>query len=126
MSQPHQERRRHQRHRPDPAALRVRFSYPDERGRRHEAALRDVSVAGLSFLMDKAHPELGEGDTLKAVEVEILGSRLHGELVVMHAMRHGDGSGHCGGLFFPATDDDLLALRRICGQLEKAAAPENV
>ena len=121
MSEPVHERRRHRRHRSDPAALRLRFSFPDETSRRHEAALRDVSVSGISFLLEQHHPEFVAGDTLKAVELEILGSRLHGEVVVMHAMRYGDGTGYCGGLYFPKSDDDLLAMRRICGSLEEAA-----
>ena len=124
MSGPVEDRRRHRRHRPDPATLRVRFSFPDERGARHEAALNDVSVAGVSFLLEKGHPAFETGDALKSVEVDVLGTRLHGEIVVMHAARNDDGSGHCGGLFFPATDEDLLTLRRICDRLETAAAPE--
>ena len=121
MSEPGQERRRHRRHSPDPTALRLRFSFPDETGHRYEAALRDVSVSGISFLLEKQHPDFVAGDTLKAVELEILGSALHGEVVVMHAMRYGDGTGYCGGLYFPRTDDDLLTMRRICGSLEEAA-----
>jgi hypothetical protein len=124
MKQSSQDRRRHARHRADPASLRLRFSFPDGRSPRYEASLRDVSVSGLSFLVDKSHPDLVEGDTLKAVEIEILGSRLHGEIVVMHRSRSDDGTGHCGGLFYPATDDDLLAWRRICERLAQAAAPE--
>jgi len=50
--------------------------------------------------------------------VTIDGVRFRGELLVMHITPSPESGSVCGGLFYPAGDADVLALRKLVRRLE--------
>ena len=102
----------------DGLGARVVFRWPDRKGIPVEAKLRDVSYAGLSLSLSEALPGLEVGDCIKGLSVDLDGTRIHGELLVMHVTPSSKTGLVCGGLFYPAGDADVLALRRVVRRLE--------
>ncbi|HEX6852129.1 MAG TPA: hypothetical protein VF139_12080 [Candidatus Polarisedimenticolaceae bacterium] len=123
MSQRHDERRRNDRFRFDAEeAARFRFRFPDEDGALFESKVRDISGSGLSFLVVPGLPTLEAGDLLREVEVQIGGSPIRGEMVILHITPEFEPGATCGGLFYPRSDDDLLAVRHLLAELAQARA----
>lgn len=123
MSQGHDERRRTDRHRFESGtATAFRFRFPDEDGAVFESSVRDISGSGLSFLVVPGLPTLEAGDLLREVVVEAGSEPIRGEMVVLHVTPQFEPGAVCGGLFYPKSDDDLLAVRRLCASLSGAKA----
>lgn len=99
-------------------SAQVEFRWPGRKGGPVQARLRDVSYAGLSLSLTEALPGLEVGDCLEGLAIQVDGIRIHGELLVMHMTPSSKTGIVCGGLFYPAGDEDVLALRRAVRRLE--------
>jgi hypothetical protein len=120
MTQGHDDRRRTDRFRLEPESRApFRFRFPDEDGRLFESNVRDISGSGVSFFIVPGLPTLEAGDLLRDVEVELGAEPIRGEMVVLHVSPQFEPGAVCGGLFYPKTDDDLLAVRRVCAELSE-------
>jgi hypothetical protein len=123
MSHGHDDRRRTDRHRFEPdTAAPFRFRFPDEDGALFESEVRDISGSGLSFFVVPGLPTLEAGDLLRDVVVEVGSRPIRGEMVVLHVTPQFEPGAVCGGLFYPKSDDDLLAVRRLCVELAEGKA----
>jgi hypothetical protein len=121
--QGHDDRRRNDRFRFDSDdAAPFRFRFPDEDGAVFESKVRDISGSGVSFQVVPGLPTLEAGDLLREVEVQIGPSPIRGEMVILHVTPAFEPGAICGGLFYPKSDDDLLAVRRLCAELSEAKA----
>jgi hypothetical protein len=99
--------------RPDRAA--VEFSH----GRRDwRLPLVDLSVAGLSFVVDEEVPGLEVGLKLEDVVVRITECEMRGDLVIRRATSQSDWSTHYGAIFYPAEEGDLLKLNGVLAGIE--------
>ena len=87
-----------------------------------ESNLRDISGSGVSFFIVPGLPTLEAGDLLREVEVELGSAPIRGEMVILHVSPQFEPGAVCGGLFYPHSDDDLLAVRRVCAALSEAKA----
>jgi len=103
---------------PPDSGASVSFRWPDRRGAEMTLPLRDVSKAGLSFFLGSEMPGLDIGECLRGFEVRGLGHVFRGELLVMHITPKAGATGLVGGLFYPASDDDLLRMRDLVRHLE--------
>jgi len=112
--------RRHQRRYRIPEGVdgSVRFTFPHRSGRDIRMTLRDMSRSGLSFHIDEDLDGLDVGDLLGGLEIRLDRHRIRGELLVMHLTPDSRNGSVCGGLFYPASDGDLLAYRALVGDLE--------
>lgn len=121
--QGHDDRRRNDRFRFHPdAAAPFRFRFPDEDGTLFESRVRDISGSGVSFQVVPGLPTLEAGDLLREVEVQIGSAPIRGEMVILHITPGFEPGAICGGLFYPKSDDDLLAVRRLCAELAEGNA----
>lgn len=123
MNQGQDDRRRNDRFRFEPASRTTfRFRFPDEDGRLFESNVRDISGAGVSFFVVPGLPTLEAGDLLRDVEVDLGRAPIRGEMVILHVSPQFEPGAVCGGLFYPRSDDDLLAVRRVCAELSEEEA----
>jgi hypothetical protein len=83
-----------------------------------QARVRDVSFAGLSLEVPDDLPGLEVGASLRGLHGDVDGIRFRGELLVMHITPSPRSGSLCGGLFYPAGDADVLALRKLVRRLE--------
>lgn len=112
-------RRTLDRHRvPDSLTSSAEFHWPGRKGEIFHARLRDVSFAGLSLQVTEQLPGLEIGECLRNLQVTFDGIRLRGELLLMHITPLSESGSVCGGLFYPAGDADVLALRKVVRRLE--------
>jgi len=98
----------------------VEVNYPQPEGKRHQLALIDVSVSGLSFVFESELAGLESGADLHDVLVRLGDCEIRGELVVMHVTPQGSGRWLCGALFYAAGDTDLLKWRSAIAGMEAA------
>src|SRR5262245_52619703 len=111
-------RRRHPRHPLDESlAARVEFGYPRQQDPPCAARLRDLSESGIGFILEQELPGLEVGDSLDGAALRLGGRVVRGDLLVMHFTATPGGC-LCGALFYPASDEDLLAFREILRELE--------
>lgn len=104
--------------RPDRAA--VEFSH----GRRDwRLPLVDLSVAGLSFVVDEEVRGLDVGLKLENVVVRITECEMRGDLVIRRATSQADWSTHYGAIFYPAEESDLLKLNGVLAGIEAIRTP---
>ena len=123
MSQAHDDRRSNDRFRFEPdARAPFRFRFPDETGSLFETNVRDISGSGVSFFVVPGLPTLEAGDLLREVEVELGPARIRGEMVILHVSPRFEPGAVCGGLFYPKSDDDLLAVRRFFAEVAQTKA----
>jgi len=123
-------RRRHPRHPLDAshdARVEVGSSRPGDPPR--VLRLRDVSEAGLGFVLGEEVAGLEVGDSIDGVTIRVGARVARGDLLVMHLTPDRSEGSVCGALFYPAADEDLLVFREILRDLEArdrqahAAAP---
>ena len=98
----------------------VEINYPQPEGPRHQLALVDVSVSGLSFVFEDELAGLEAGADLHDVLIRLGDCEIHGELVVMHVTPQGPDRSLCGALFYAAGDTDLLKWRSAIAGMEAA------
>ena len=97
---------------------RVRFHHPDEDDQVHECPLVDISVAGLSFALDRKIPGIERGCKIRNVRLSIRGIQFHGLLLVMSVMPYQRRPDHVGAVFYPSTESDLELLNRAIVSLD--------
>lgn len=118
---PVKNRRRQQRHKPRPGSeATLAFRFPDRESPVYAAEIRDVSVSGLSIVVGRPFPAVEIGDVLREAIATLCGRTIRGEFLVMHVTPKIENGATCGGLFYPETDADILAMRDSCRELEAA------
>lgn len=94
------------------AGSTVEFVHPSPHGPLWCLSLLDISVSGLSFVLDDELSGIDAGTTVPDVTVRVGDFETTGELLVMH-VSPSDSRRLCGALFYPATDADLKALHDL-------------
>ncbi|RMG48694.1 MAG: hypothetical protein D6718_01235 [Acidobacteria bacterium] len=118
-------RRKHRRFRLPPGVSgRVRFLYPFLGPRPVDLPLRDISASGISFTFSRPLPLLEPGDCLPEVTLVVGDLTIEGELLVMNLRTSARDDGVCGGLFFPADDEEIERYQRLVAWLETGEPPE--
>jgi hypothetical protein len=105
----------------DESAASVEFVFPAPTGRHYSLPLVNISVSGISFLLqpDRAPGGLEIGEDLTDATITVAGCSMSGELVVMHITEEA-GRAICGALFYPAGDADLVKLKSVVAGMEAA------
>lgn len=115
MAQPRlagESRRRHPRWRlPDDGRHVIDLRWPSRSGRPFSMALHDLSPSGLSFRLEHELPGIEVCSPLRGVVVQLGEVEIRADLVVIHLTSRPGHPTVCGTLVYPATDDDLRALR---------------
>ena len=90
----------------------IEFRYP---GRERLLCCRvlDVSIAGISFILDEALPLLTRGAKIEGALVRLRDRALHGSFVVKHVTRIRHAETICGAVLYPETDDDMNELADV-------------
>jgi hypothetical protein len=101
----------------DNDSYRVEFGYPVPNGQQIRMNLRDVSQAGVSFIMNRELPDIEIGQLINQVVVYLGRRKLRGDLVVAHISAATNGDAVCGALFYPSTDADLRKLKSTVADL---------
>lgn len=102
-------------------AARVEFEFPKPGCGWSDMPLRDVSQAGLSFVLTHELPGLTVGDCIAQVQVHVDGRLIRGDLLVMHLSPNASAGAVCGALFYPVEDADVLSMRDLVRVLELQA-----
>lgn len=97
------------------------FRYP-QGGHPCVMPLRDISRSGLSFVLVHELPGLDVGDSIDGAQLRIGRHEIRGDLLVMRLNPDASSGSVCGALFYPAEDEDILALRASLAELEAADA----
>jgi len=122
MSQTTTCRRRIRRHvLPTRGDASIEFCYP-EGGQRERFRLLDLSVSGLSFLLDQNAPTLEAGLDLSNVVLRVANCEIRGDLLVMHVTADSASQSQCGALFYPASDIELIKLKSVVAGIEAMQA----
>lgn len=112
-------RRKHKRYvLPKEWAARVEFDFPRPGGHRCSMQLKDLSAGGLCFVLAHDLPGLDVGESIDQVTLMIAGQRVAGDLFVMHLSPDAGKGSLCGAFFYPAGDDNLLAIQALVADLE--------
>lgn len=100
----------------------VEVEHPKPGGRRYSFPLHDVSISGLSFVLNEEVPFVDEGTSLDGATVRVGGCTLRGDLLVMHVTPEMAPGSVCGALFYPASDEDLIKLKSLIAGIEAVLA----
>ncbi len=113
-------RRIHTRFRlPAARGAEVSFEYPGPGGKTCTMPLRDISSAGLSFLVAHELPGLHEGRSINGATIRVGDFAIAADILVMH-LTPDDGPGSvCGALIYPREDGDLLGLQALVTELHE-------
>ena len=107
-------RRRHSRHSfPADAGATVEFGYPEPMSARVSMQLKDISVSGLSFVVDKELPGLELGRTLDGATITFRDQVIEADLLVMHLTPDASPGSVCGALIYPVDDEGILKLQAL-------------
>ena len=98
----------------------VQFSHPRSGAEPLTLALVDIGVSGIRFAYGDELESLEIGATLGDVVIRIGECTMRGELVVMHLTEVSDSIVHCGALFYPASDEELVKLKGVTAGLSAA------
>ncbi len=90
----------------------VEFVHPSPHGQLWCLSLLDISVSGLSFVLDDEISGIDEGTTISDVAVRVGDVEVCGELLIMHVST-AENRRVCGALFYPATDADLKTVHDV-------------
>ncbi|UCF67339.1 MAG: hypothetical protein JSV80_16450 [Acidobacteriota bacterium] len=116
-------RRRQKRHTfPPSLGARIEFIYPFLGEQMQRLELRDISGAGLSFTLDQQLPLLEAGDSIDEVTITVGHRVVDGDLLVMRLTPDNTRGAVCGGLFFPASDEDLAELHALLREIPRLAS----
>ena len=102
----------------------IEFAFPDRDGALCSMPLRDVSQAGLSFVLGHELPGLEVGDSLDRACIRLNGREVRGDVLVMRLTPDASRGAVCGGLFYPVDDADILTMRALVADLETADLAE--
>ncbi|MCP3980580.1 MAG: hypothetical protein GY716_14855 [bacterium] len=81
----------------------------------------DLSVSGLSFRAGEDCPGIESGGPINGVVLEVGDCKMSGDLLIMHVTPLAGAELHCGALFYPAADADLIKLKSILAGIEAAS-----
>ena len=110
-------RRRHPRRTlPQDGRHVIEFDWPNERGDACRMPLKDISPAGLSFVLEHELPGLEICSPINGVTARLGRHAIRCDLVVIHITSGHGRSTICGALVYPATDGDLRKLKRVVGE----------
>jgi len=102
---------------PDGVPGNVAFDYPAPGGEPCVMRLRDISRCGLSFVLSRELPGLEVGRTVDRITIRVGDREIRGEVLVMHLTPDASPGSLCGVLFYPAGDEDVLAVRATLADL---------
>ena len=74
--------------------------------------VRDLSAGGISFELAHELPGLDVGTNLDKVTLRLGPDAVRGDIVVMRISQRREGA-ICGGIFYPSSDEDAVALDRV-------------
>ena len=94
------------------AGSTVEFVHPSPHGPLWCLSLLDISVSGLSFVLDDEISGIDEGTTISDVAVRVGDVEVCGELLIMHVST-AENRRLCGALFYPSTDADLKTVHDL-------------
>ncbi len=94
------------------AGSTVEFVHPSPHGPLWCLSLLDISVSGLSFVLDDEISGIDEGTTISDVTVRVGDVEACGELLIMHVST-AENRRVCGALFYPSTDADLKTVHDV-------------
>jgi hypothetical protein len=95
----------------------IDFDYPKPGEHHCEMPLKDLSNAGLSFVLIHELPGLAVGRTLQGVALRVDDRVVRGDLLICHLTSDEGPGAVCGGLFYPASDPDLIRLQDLLAEL---------
>ena len=99
----------------------VEFRYPG-RDRRLCCRVLDVSIAGISFVLDEELPLLTRGAKIEGALLRLRDRTLRGGFVVKHVTRIRHFETICGAVLYPDTDDDMNELVEVIRAVDAGAA----
>ncbi len=91
-------------------------------GGRVAMPLRDISGAGVSFVLQRDMPGLEIGLSLDDVTVRLGEREIPGDLLVMHLTPDDREGAVCGGLLFPHSDEGILSLQRFLSDAARSSS----
>jgi len=94
------------------AGSTVEFVHPSPHGPLWCLSLLDISVSGLSFVLDDELSGIDAGTSLPDVTVRVGDVEARGELLIMHVSPT-ESRRLCGALFYPESDADLKAMHDL-------------
>ena len=97
--------------------FRIEFGYPDPDGKQCRMSLRDISQAGVSFVLNQELPNVEIGQMIDRAVVHLGKRKLNGDLVIAHLSDHRVEGTVCGALLYPSTDNDLIKLKSTVADL---------
>jgi hypothetical protein len=83
----------------------------------------DLSVAGLSFMVEESVPALEVGTRIENAVVRIAECEMQGHLVIRHVTGQADMTTHYGAIFYPRDESDLLKLNGVLAGIEALHTP---
>jgi len=98
----------------------IEFSFPRPGTEPLSFSLVDVGVSGLRFAFGEELESLEIGSTIDQVTIRVGHCTIRGELVVMHLTPVSASIVHCGALFYPASDEELIKLKGVTAGLSAA------
>ena len=101
----------------------VELTHPQPGGQLFRMPLCDIGVSGLRFSYTEEIPGIDIGASYSPVAICIGDCRMRGELVIMHLTQVSESVVHCGALFYPASDEELIRLKGVVAGLEAAHSP---
>ncbi len=104
----------------------LEFDWPRRGEHRVSMPLRDISHAGLSFLLAIDLPGMEVGRNLDRGCICVGDRKVRGELVVIHLTPDASPGSICGAAFYPSSDRDILQLRELIEELREAAGAAEV
>jgi len=105
----------------------LEFDWPRRGEHRVSFPLRDISHAGLSFLLAIELPGIEIGRNLDHGLVRVGHRKVRGDLVVIHLTPDDSPGSICGAAFYPTSDRDILELKELIAELrEQPDAPAGV
>ena len=99
----------------------VEFNFPNPSGRRLVLPLLELSVSGLSFIVDHELPLLVRGARLEGVLVRVGDSEISGRLLLKRLTRGVRSEAIYGGVFYPETEQDQNKIGAVLTGLASRA-----
>jgi len=98
----------------------VEFAFPRPGMPPQRFSLIDIGTSGIRFAFGEELAGLEVGATIGDVTIHVGACDMRGELVIMHLTPVSGSIAHCGALFYPASDDELIKLKGVTAGLSAA------